>query len=153
METAPRDAGAARGSASRTAPEGELQRALEGALRVRPSVRRGRDPPGVRVVVAGHPDLGVRVAQVHVVEDVHRLDAELELLVLGETEAFEQRRICPPVPGTAELVARQVAERADRRTAEGAARRPNRRGVEPLIARLRPTRIADQIRTVRSGVA
>src|SRR3954469_19017987 len=142
-----------RAGASRRALEEELQRELEVALRVSPSVRRGRDPPGVRVVVAGHPDLRVRVAQVHVVEDVHRLDAELELLVLGEAEALEQRRISAPVPGTAELVARQVAERADRRAPEGAARRSNRRGVEPLIARLRPTRIADQIRTVRSGVA
>src|SRR3954466_10724945 len=153
METAPRAAEAARGSASRRALEDELQRELEVALRVRPSVRRGRDPPGVRVVVAGHTDLRVRVAQVYVVEDIHRLDAELELLVLGETEALEQRRIRAPVPGTAELVARQVAERADRRTPEGAARRSNRRGVEPLVAGLRPTGIADQIRTVRSGVA
>src|SRR3954467_10225368 len=152
METAPRAAEAARGSASRRALEDELQRELEVALRVRPSVRRGRDPPGVRVVVAGHPDLGVRIAQVHVVEDVHRLDAELELLVFGEAEALEQRRIRAPVPGTGELVARQVAERADGGTPEGAARRSNRRGVEPLIAGLRPPWITDQIRTVRSGV-
>src|SRR3954466_7317347 len=106
METAPRAAEAARGSASRRALEDELQREQEVALRGRPSVRRGRDPPGVRVVVAGHPDLGARGAPVHGVEDVNRLDAELALPALDEAEAFEQRHIRPPVPGTAQLVAR-----------------------------------------------
>src|SRR5262245_4608892 len=133
--------------------EGELHRELEVALRVGPEIRGGRDPPRVRIGRAGYADLRIGVAQVHVVEDVHRFDSQLECLGTAERDPLEHRRVYTPVAGPRQVVARQVAERADRRTAEGAPGRADRRRVEPLIPRARSAWIADEIGAVRADVA
>ncbi len=116
------------------------------------AVSRARDPAGVRVVVPRHADLRVGVAEVHVVEDVDRLDPELDLVVPDDVEPLEERRVGAPVTGPPERILRQVAERALRRATERAVGIANRRRVEPLVSSLRAVRIADQVRPIRSGV-
>src|SRR5204863_8342039 len=71
----------------------------------------------------------------------------------SDGEALEQREVGPPVARPAQRVAREVAEGADGGTRERAARRSDRRRIEPLFTRLRPVRIADQVRAVRRGIA
>ena len=53
-------------------------RELEIALRIGVAVGRRGDSTGVGVVVAGHANFGVRVGEIHVVEEIDDLDAELE---------------------------------------------------------------------------
>ena len=54
------------------------------------------DAAGVRVVVARHADGGVGVAQVDVVEDVDRLDAQLQVRPVREVEPLEERGVHVP---------------------------------------------------------
>ena len=66
------------------------ERELEVALRIGVPVRRRRDAPGVGIVVARHADLRIRVAQIDVIQEVHGLDPELELLIVDHPEFLEQ---------------------------------------------------------------
>src|SRR5688572_10490885 len=87
-----------------------------------PVGRGAGDPAGVRVQVAWHADLAVRLAQVDLVEHVLRFHAELEVGASAEMETLEERRVHVPEAGATELVAAQVTERAAGRTRERAAR-------------------------------
>ena len=48
------------------------------------TVRRRRDAPGVRVHIPRHADLGIRVPQVHVVEQVDDFQSQLDVAVRAE---------------------------------------------------------------------
>src|SRR6266536_1548365 len=78
------------------ASEDESQGKLEVPLRVGAAVRGRRDPSRVRIVVARDPDLRVGIAQVDVVEEIHDLDAHLDLLRARQPELLEQRRVGAP---------------------------------------------------------
>ena len=69
----------------------------------------------------GGPYLRVRVAQVDDVEQVHRLDADLDVLAAAEAEVLEDRGVGPAVVRPSQRVAFQVAEGPDGRVAERAA--------------------------------
>ena len=86
--------------------------------------------PARRFRFPGDADLVVRVAEVHVVEKVLRLDAELQVDAGRETEALEERGVHVPEPRAARLVAPEVAEGAAGGPAEGAARGPDGNDVE-----------------------
>jgi hypothetical protein len=96
--------------------ENELHRELEIPHRVGAEIRGRRDAAGVRPGVARHANLRVGVAEVHVVEEVHRLGADLDRLAVHQDEPLEERRIRSPVAGPDERVARQVAEGPRRRS-------------------------------------
>src|SRR5262249_47954533 len=98
--------------------EFELQRKLEVALRVGPSKRSIRDHARVRVRAGWIPDERIRLIQVHMCEQVHRFDAELELFAFREAELLEQRGVGPPVLGSAQRVSLQVAKGSDSRFLE-----------------------------------
>ena len=103
--------------------------------------------------VAGNADRVVGLAEVHVVEEVHDLDPELQVARLRDVEALEERGVHVPEPGAGEGVALHVAEGPPGRTAERAARLADGGGVEPLRPGLRPVGVADEVGTVRAHVA
>jgi alpha,alpha-trehalase len=72
------------------ASENELQRKLEVPLCVVAEGRRRRDPAGVSIEVTGNADGGIRIAEVDVVEDVHRFDSEFDRLVACQPKPLEQ---------------------------------------------------------------
>ena len=79
--------------------------------------------PAFGLLFPGTPISAFGVAEVHVVEDVLGLHAELQVPLAAEAEPLEQRGVHVPVAGTVQRVALQVAEGAAGGPAEGAARR------------------------------
>src|SRR6266571_1115287 len=103
--------------------------------------------PGVGPRVPRDADGVVRLSEVHVVEDVDDLHPELQVGRPASAEPLEERGVDVPEPGTGEGVALHVAEGPLSRTAERAPRDADGRRVEPLVLRLRPGRIPDEVRT------
>src|SRR6266511_1183499 len=103
----------------------QFQRKLEIPLRVVAAIRSRRDTTRVGIVIAGHANRRIRIAKVDVVEQVNRLDAELDGLRAADRESLEQRGIGPPIARSAQAVSRQVSEGPWARPGECAARRYN----------------------------
>ena len=101
--------------------EPQLRRELPIPLGVGIPVRGRRDPSNVRVQVARNAYLGIRVPQVHVVEQVHYFDAQLDVAFRTKGNVLEERRVHSPVAWTAQIVPWQVSEGPTRWTAECAA--------------------------------
>src|SRR6185295_17639441 len=91
-------------------------------------------------------------SEVDVVEDVHDLHPELEVRRAAGAEALEERGVHVPEAGPGEGVALHVAEGPLGRTAERATRGADGGRVVPLVLRLRPGRVADEVGTARTGV-
>src|SRR5215207_2296523 len=95
---------ASRSTQPHTALELKLHTELEVAHQVGAAVGDAGDAPRVSVRAGRIPDVAVGIIEVHVIEQIHRLEAELQLLRLGEQELLEQRSIRPPVPRPAQGV-------------------------------------------------
>src|ERR1044072_708355 len=77
--------------------EFELQSELEIALRVVAAERGVRDHSRVRVRTGRVSDEGVWLIEIHVIKQIHRLDAELQFFRLRKPEFLEYRRVGVPV--------------------------------------------------------
>ena len=66
-------------------------------------------------------DLRVRIAQIDDVEQVHHLDADLDILAAAEAEVLEDRRVGPAVVRPSQRVAFQVTKGPDGRVTKRAA--------------------------------
>ncbi len=89
----------------------KLERELEVALRIRAAIRGGVDHASG---ASERTNETIGVAEVDVVEEIDRLDAELALYALGEPELLEERGVGPPVTWPAQRVSLLIAEGSGR---------------------------------------
>src|SRR5262245_51684827 len=102
----------------------EFERELEVALRIGSEISGRVDHAGavtrLESAAAEAADESIGVAQVDMVEEVHRLDAELPIDLFGEAELLEERGVGTPIPWPTQRVVLLVSESSDRRSAEDA---------------------------------
>ena len=125
--------------------EFELQSELEITLRILAAESGVRDASRVRVRTGRVSEEGVRLVEIHVIEQIHRLDAEFQFFRLRKPELLEQRCVGAPVLRPAQRVSLQIAESPNRRFCKDGR-------IEEPVSRPARVRIADYVRAIRACI-